>query len=818
MKLTKVTAIALAMALIASLITGCKNSAAESGTPPQAAPPPTAQPALQTDALRVNSLIYDAMKLDIPFDEYALEQSAEEPTRRQIYTFSNDRVYVERYSDIKDNGEVVGQVMGLISVDLVGENMRTVWSREVAFTPDALVRTFETVRGFTVDDNGGLWIMLEYETQDNTDELQPKTTIVNELFRYDSVGKLVGSTVIQELNESLTAHVMFRIVSDNDGNAYAGFTDEAEKTFAVYVFSAETGEYVCRNRSSTERYDMHRTRDGDVTYKYVANGKWTFGVLVLENGALAETAHAYNGRQNYATSFMGYGEHDVLFYDSLELMLYGYSFETGEEVKLIDFPASGIALPRLSTFRDGNYINDGSLIQLAEREFLISINPMGLFRLTPSNATPGDKTIVTVGLTYPDYLVTSAAAAFNAQSKTTYINIKDYSKGLLVDSSSAAAQLDLDIIRGVGPDIIDLTVVAPGKYINKNLLIDLTEYLDNDPKLRREDLFENVLELATHDGKLYHVITEFIVQTLAGKASNFGSGEDMSFGKLLEVMERYPNAILTDGYGAADWVVIVTMRMLDELVDWERGTCDFNTPEFAALLNSAKQLPTKTTFDMFEDMTDFQMQFEQYSLDIRNNDILLSFESLYTLRTMRDMMLAYGDNVTILGIPSLSGSESVLLPNISLGILETSNNKDKAWEFLSFIMQDEFESIYKMFTSINRNSFEKAAELEMTPLVDRDLSKMTFLRQTMGTKMYGVLIETLEQAQDPQYANYHLTEEEIAFERSMVEGTRRLAINDGQIQQIITEEVNIFISSERSVEETVRIIQSRAGVYIAENS
>ena len=804
MKFKRIISLIIAIALLFALLTACKK-------PVTSAAPPSAQPVAHTT-------IFEASKLPLPLDTLVLKDAAADPPRRQIYAYANGRVYVERYTDITDNGEIVGQLMELISVNLDGKDMRDAWSHEVLFSDKtAQVQTFESLRLFNVDDDGNPWVLLQYETQDNTDELAPVTSTDYKMLKYNTDGELVGSTLISAVVEKPELPALSGIVFDNDGNAYLELVDMSEETYTLHVFSAETAELMCAGRTTEYNKMLFHTPDGNVGYSYVEGNALMFAVCRLSDGAITETMHKYEGVQNFIQVADGYGEFDVVFYDFIEDGLYSYDFETGTDVLIIDLIASAISMPRFSESPGtGGYLTPGSFVALSETEFLLSQNPFGVFRLKPSNA-PSEKVIITIGVTLDDTTMSRAVSEFNRQSDTIQAVVKLYPGGVseTFDRTVPAAQLDLDIINGEGPDIISFLDIAPEKYINKGLLADMMPYLDNDPNISREDLFENILNLGVTGGKLYYINTTFMPMGFVGKKSIFGDG-DMTMEKITSALADYPDARLIE-YPARDWIKDCTQFVMGDFLDWETGTCDFDNPDFIALLNTAKRIDFNADFTFMSDAELFSQKYDTFVSDVASNNLLLGMGQLFDLRCARTAAETFGDDWAFYGFPSKNGGNQ-LTPKNSYGILETSAYKDEAWELISALLHDAEGAATSNAIPINRAAFEQMASEEIMPIVDRFARVGTYVKTSFGIYSHYDTISTLEEAREPKWENYHLTDAEVNIVREGIESIKATASSDAQVLKIVMEEADVFLGGSRTAEETAKIIQSRVGIYVAENS
>lgn len=68
-----------------------------------------------------------------------------------------------------------------------------------------------------------------------------------------------------------------------------------------------------------------------------------------------------------------------------------------------------------------------------------------------------------------------------------------------------------------------------------------------------------------------------------------------------------------------------------------------------------------------------------------------------------------------------------------------------------------------------------------------------------------------------EYTNYHITEEESARMRTIINSATKLEGMVAPIEAIIIEEAELFLACARSAEDTAAIIQSRVSIYVSEN-
>ena len=192
---------------------------------------------------------------------------------------------------------------------------------------------------------------------------------------------------------------------------------------------------------------------------------------------------------------------------------------------------------------------------------------------------------------------------FNQRSEEYHIELRDYYEGgvprQLSEEQKAAARKRLyaDMAAGNGPDIWDQSLPLD-QYARERAFEDLWPWIEGDPDLGREAVMEHVLDCASTDGALYTVCGSFVINTAYGLSSVVGDRNSWTLEELLAAYETLePGASLFNGYVASgDLLQKLIAEDLDRYVDWEAGTCAFDTEEFKALLELCARLPREADF------------------------------------------------------------------------------------------------------------------------------------------------------------------------------------------------------------------------------
>lgn len=137
-----------------------------------------------------------------------------------------------------------------------------------------------------------------------------------------------------------------------------------------------------------------------------------------------------------------------------------------------------------------------------------------------------------------------------------------------------------------------------------------------------------------------------------------------------------------------------------------------------------------------------------------------------------------------MGLPEVG---NVIYPSLSFGISSYSENKEECWQFLrQFLLPENSKSF---FMSPRRDVMKARVEEAWKQVVDGGNG---------GLYPYG--LESMNSLLDA------------------IDNVRVSARHDAQIWQIVLSESGAYFSSQKTVDETMQIIQSRAQIYISEQS
>lgn len=414
-------------------------------------------------------------------------------------------------------------------------------------------------------------------------------------------------------------------------------------------------------------------------------------------------------------------------------------------------------------------------------------------------------TLATLGL---EWNVQAAVIQFNRKNDSARIKVLDYSQyNTEEDYSAGLTKLTTEILAGNMPDILDLSNLPKDQLASKGLLEDLLPWIDSDPEIDRSDFFENVLDAAMNNGKLYTTVSTFYVNTVIGASSVVGDEIGWTYEEFEEALSNMPEGCTPfDEYTTRDTILQNCLALdMNEYVDWDTGRVDFDNEDFYSLLKFAAQFPEDLDWENM-DYSDSSSKISQ-GLQMLQTTSVMSFDNLlYDFST-------FGGNATYVGYPTNNGNGNMLFIENGFAVSADSANKEAAWSFLrTFFTKEYMENVWALPLS---KSLYMEKRKEATTVEYKKDGDGNYLLDENGEKIPVAKYGFSTNGTDVQYF-YGLTEEQAQkIDELVMETTKVYNFNDS-IFDIVNEEAQAFFSGQKSVEEVARLIQSKANIYVNE--
>lgn len=485
--------------------------------------------------------------------------------------------------------------------------------------------------------------------------------------------------------------------------------------------------------------------------------------------------------------------------------LYEYDLTTKEAKEVLDWVDCNI---------QGNYARDIAM-QTDGRIVIFCDNYEGnpeIAFLTKTEASQvPQKKILTVGTLYEsNSSLQEAVVAFNKVNTEYQIKIKGYmdetaewTENLYSDS---IALFHADLVSDNCPDLIDLSMVNLDNLTAKGVLEDLTPYLESSEAANMEDFVPSALNAYRVNGIQTTVPTYFTINTLLARTSVVGEEPGWTMEDMLKLAKENPDAQLLHGMTKDTALRTCLMYASDSFIDYENGTCSFDSPQFIQFLEFTNCFDAEYEYN----------EEESFPNMLQEGKVLLSDASFSDVHAYQMYHLMFeGDGVTPIGYPTSDGSPGVFLSgNEIYGISAKSEHKEAAWAFLESVLSDELELHAWGFPSRKEHLEEMLAQA-CEPEYQYD-ENGEILKDEKGNPIENP--KTSWGYDNWNVDIYAASREEIDGIRALIEIARPLSQESDEIFAIITEEAGPYFAGQKSAEETAKIIQSRVQIFVSETS
>ena len=379
---------------------------------------------------------------------------------------------------------------------------------------------------------------------------------------------------------------------------------------------------------------------------------------------------------------------------------------------------------------------------------------------------------------------------FNNSQEKYRVVIDAFEDGGDLDDFAAATGVEL--ATGKGPEILmgSLLTESVSGLIEKDILMDMAPLMEQSG-IREEDYFPITFDMWRTEDSIYCVFYDMWVEEQLMSTEVLGDVREPSVEQLADAMLAYPEQMVyydTVYYGKDSAGTILTELLqgsetLWGMVDWEKGTCDFDGELFGKLLQAAKRYRN-------DERNNYQKITRQKSID--------SVDGIYYRFYTRSEEAA--DGYVPVGILFDDGGHPVQAKaqsmRRSLMLNANAANRDGAWEFVKFLLSEEAQEKLAgtalSYMPVKKSVFEALLEKEITDGPPKNLGKERMIFQGPLTRERADEIE------------------------AFVESARALPYKTEPILEIIQEESQDYFNGSKSIEQVSSIIENRVKMYLNE--
>lgn len=676
----------------------------------------------------------------------------------------------------------------------------------VTMNPDGSMQTFNSstsIQTMAAGADGTLWL---YRQTSRYADDGTEGDSISELIQLDAHGTLLR-TITPVSDEETDDTDSWRytyidsILSDDKGYVYT-YDYQTVNVYGPdgsFVFSKSGDELngqICQ-LSASEVGMTTSSADGKMVFKQLDPETKDWG---KETPVSSRAWNILPGNDVYAYFFMDNGN------------IFGERRDNGEVEKVVDWIACDVDSNSINSDRFG-FLSDGRIVAVTyeysdngpSRQQVLVLNRVDAAAVT----TKTELTLACFGL---DYNLRSQIVKFNKSNPDYRIVVKDYSEYATDDDYNAGlTKLNTELISGNVPDIlVNGTELPIGQYAAKGLLEDLWPYLDADPEYSRDKLMTQPLNAAQTDGKLYRLPIDFGVTTAVGLGKVVGEYTTWTLADVNDALSKLPEGatVFNKYYTQAEMLKYCIAMNAENFMNWQDGTCSFDSDEFRALLEFVKPFPAEY---------DWQSDAEEYESDytrLKNGKQLLYPTSISDFDSIYYMFATLDHDVRFIGFPREDGSSgNAFNASCTLSISTACRDKSGAWAFIRSTLSNDYqENIWNY--PIVKSVFEAKAQEAMTQEYETDADG----NQILDDDGNPIPISTggMSYGDEPMIELYAVTQEQYDAVMALIDSTTSFVDYDQNVLSIISDEAAGYFAGSKTVEEASKLIQSRVSLYIQE--
>ena len=546
-------------------------------------------------------------------------------------------------------------------------------------------------------------------------------------------------------------------------------------------------------------------------------------IKVIENGKITDFA-TDTLTDIIRNSYNIYGFTDAKMYYGTSIGVAAYDFASDTAAEMMNFINSDVD----SSNTNNIVVLPDERIAMVQSDWSgnVTKNTVSLLTKVPDEQLQ-EEIILKLGCVYTDYYLTKAIIKFNKQNTGVRISVREYSQYNNEENEwrGAATQFNNDIVTGNVPDIILLNSELPiESYFQKGLFADLNTFID-DPEIgvKRTDYLENVLKACEVDGRLNSMILSFTLNTLAAKSQYVGTESGWTLAEMMNAIANMPEGMSAFmEYSRKNILDNFFSYSMDTFVNWDTGETYFEDAGFIDFIKFLETCPEKGFWESL--YPDDGSEYEY------NEELEKEYSQKYELRFYKDYSLFYMANIsnftrlmnlrgqfatndiTYVGFPTNDelSNGATILPQAELAISSQSLAQREAWGFIKFVLNDEDynNNTWAFSTNVQRLEDKKASAADEYYYYEQTEDDLAWYKDYYSEEYYEYM----------KTRNQPLDESTIEQTMDIIKGATKVQRNDQELLDIINEELSVFFAGTRSAEETARIINSRARIYVSEHS
>ncbi|MDP4094235.1 MAG: extracellular solute-binding protein [Bacillota bacterium] len=367
------------------------------------------------------------------------------------------------------------------------------------------------------------------------------------------------------------------------------------------------------------------------------------------------------------------------------------------------------------------------------------------------------------------------------------------------DTDKYINNLNSSILAGKGPDILVTGKLPYEKYIDKNMLVNLSDLIAKDKSFDSNKYFGNIIDGMKYKGNLYTMPVSFI---FFGMMANEGVLEQEGikiddtkwtwndFGNVIKKVTKPGTRTALPNINCEELFTYIMQGRYPQFINSTDRTSKFNSDKFLDMLNFIK--------------THGKPDAPALSIDAveaaQRGSVVFMPEMIVDFNTYALMKTVFNDKMKIYNFPSMESNGAGIFNTMSTyAINVNSQYKDKAWEFIKLMLSDDIQSQLLVGFPVNKAVLQtKAKELIENTASGKDIT-------TFGDGSRSIQV------------TYHpFTQTDVDYLTKILQNLKIYSNIDPNIRKILDEECTPVFSGDKSPEAAAKIIQNKVNTLLGE--
>lgn len=361
-------------------------------------------------------------------------------------------------------------------------------------------------------------------------------------------------------------------------------------------------------------------------------------------------------------------------------------------------------------------------------------------------------------------------------------------------------RLQMEISAGRGPDLflsgasnlyMDIPALAREGYLQ-----NLDGVLEDE-----EDFWPAAMEMGRMNGVQYGLPYEGKLRLTSYSRDLTGERESFTLPELMETVRNSGVEVLQWGYDGTSIVMYYGLYDNDnrDFIDWETGQSHLKEKPFREFLEFAGKYADPVIIDTFPDFEAARSAVAEGKVFAVDNFMEPNWGTIWgsgpeSLKTI------FQGKVSCIGYPRSRGNGIYVAPELFF-MNVNSDRQEGAKEFLRFLLSKENQRLLTVDSILGNRG-----QPPRMPV------RLSVLEESIETAM-----ERKERGETGDERFPALTREEAQEARFLIENARPASWKVSEIEDIFYEELPLYFDGQRSLDETVEILDNRVQLFLDEN-